>query len=67
MEPDLDALAQAVLVSRDRMRSSRLEHQRALEAYVAAGGTYSQLARLLGVSRQAVRQSFEREQSQTEE
>ena len=36
------------------------EYREALEEVVAAGGSYAEIGRLLGVSRQAVRQYLER-------
>lgn len=40
-------------------------HFEAVEAFLAGGGTYADLGRLLGVSRQAVRQYVERGRRQS--
>lgn len=51
---------QWVALARKRRDRANEEYLEALEEFLAAGGTYVELARLLGVSRQAVRQMVER-------
>jgi DNA-directed RNA polymerase specialized sigma24 family protein len=46
-----------------RRKRAEEEYLEALEAYLAEGGTYPELARLLGVSRQAVQQFVSRGRS----
>jgi len=57
---ELAPLLRRVRGTHEAMSRAQLKHLAALEAYVEAGGTYAELSRELGVSRQAVRQYVER-------
>jgi DNA-directed RNA polymerase specialized sigma24 family protein len=57
MRPLRELEVRQALKRRERANEEYLE---ALEEFLAAGGSYADLARLLGVSRQAVRQMVER-------
>jgi biotin operon repressor len=50
----------AVKLALRRLQWANGEYHKSLEAFLAAGGSYADLGRLLGVSRQAVRQYVER-------
>ena len=56
----MDETEQSVIRARRKLRRSDEEYREALEEAVAAGKSYVDLARLLGISRQAVRQHIER-------
>lgn len=60
MSTDRKWLGEEVLRTRQKMVRAREQHLMALEDFLGAGGSYGELGRLMGVTRQAARQYVER-------